>query len=425
MKASVVLIVLLPLTAAWAADWPQWRGPDRNGVSKETGLLPSWPIGGPKLLWTSRDAGRGFGGPAVVGERVYVLGALGGAEPLEHVIALDAAGKKLWATPIAKAYDFRGNVWSLGPNSTPAVDGHSIFALGSQGMFVCVDDTGKEKWRKDLVKEMGGRVNPVTGSDMGWGFNWSPLVAGDLVIIAPGGDDGLLAALDKNTGAVVWRSKAVADECTYSSPVLATIDGVPQLVYAAQAKVCGVALKDGALLWSYEKKRQAEEIVAATPIVHDGRVLVSGSAAGTELFKVSKSGSAFTAETVWDTKTFANLHGGMVLVGGNVYGAHETRAWKCFDFATGKDDWEAARPGPGAITCADGRLYCVSQDDGNVSLADASPAGLHLTGQFTLPEQSKLRRSNAKLWTHPVVANGRLYLRDQELLFCYAVKRGG
>jgi outer membrane protein assembly factor BamB len=422
MKAAFALAVLLSATVSLAADWPQWRGPDRDAVSRETGLLQQWPAGGPKLEWTSKDAGRGFGGPAVVGDRIYILGATG-SEPVEHVIALDSKGAKLWATPIAKAYDFRGNVWSLGPNSTPSVDGHMIYALGSQGMFVCVDATGKERWRTDLVKDLKGQVNPVTGSGLGWGYNWSPLVVGDRVIIAPGGDGGLLAALDKTTGAVVWRSKAIADDCTYSSPILATIAGVPQIVYAAQTKVFGVAPADGALLWSYEKKRQAEEIVAATPVIHEDHVLVSGAEAGSDVFKVSKTATGFAAETVWAGKQFANLHGGMVRVGGHVYGSDEKRAWKCFDFLTGKVAWESRKSGVGSVVVADGCLYCVSQDGGTVSLVEAAPKELRLTGQFTLPERSQLRRSEAGLWTHPVVANGRLYLRDQELLFCYSVKK--
>jgi outer membrane protein assembly factor BamB len=421
MKASIALVILLPATAVLATDWPQWRGPNRDAVSGETGLLQEWPAGGLKLLWTSREAGRGFGAPAVVGDRNYVLGALGN-DVIEHVIALDATGRKLWASPIAKAYDFRGNVWSLGPNSAPSVDGHLIFALGSQGVFVCVDDTGKEKWRVDLVKDLHGRVNPVTGEDLGWGYSWSPLVVSDRVIIAPGGDDGLLAALDKSTGAVAWRTKVV-DDCTYSSPVLAEIGGVPQIIYAAQTKVYGVSPKDGTLLWTHDKKRQAEEIFAATPIVHDNQVLVSGAAAGSEVFRVSKSGKGFTTETVWSGKQFANLHGGMVLVGGQVYGSDEKRAWKCFDFATGKVDWESRRPGVGSIIFADSRLYCVSQDGGTVSLIEASPKAMNLRGQFTLPETSKLRRPSAGLWSHPVLAHGQLYLRDQELLYCYQVAK--
>ena len=275
----------------------------------------------------------------------------------------------------------------------------------------------------DLVKDLHGRVNPITGEGLGWGYNWSPLVTGNRVIIAPGGDDGLLAALDKSTGAVLWRSKAIADDCTYSSSVLAEIAGVPQIVYAAQTKVYGVSPTDGALLWAYEKKRQAEEIVAATPVVHDGHVLVSGSAAGTELFKISKNGSTFTAETVWSGKQFANLHGGMVLVGNYVYGSDERRAWKCFDFATGKLMWEARKPAVGSVIYADRCLYCLSQDGGTVSLVEATPKEMKIKGQFTLPEKSRLRRPSAGLWTHPVVANGRLYVRDQELLFCYQVKK--
>jgi outer membrane protein assembly factor BamB len=421
VKAVSTLALLLAAPLAFAADWPQWRGPNRDAISPETGLLRQWPAGGPKLVWTSREAGRGFGAPAVVGDRVYVLGALG-ADLVEQLIALGPDGRKLWAAPITKAYDFRGNVWSLGPNSAPSVDGKSIYALGSQGVFVCVDDAGMERWRVDLVKDLHGRVNPVTGEDLGWGYSWSPLVVGNHVIIAPGGDGGLLAALDAATGTVVWRSKAIADDCTYSSPVLAEFGGEPQIVYAAQNKVYGVSAADGSLLWTYEKKRQAEEIFAATPIVHDRQILTSGSAAGSELCRVTKSGSTFTAETVWAGKQFANLHGGLVLLGGYVYGSDEKRAWKCFEFATGKVTWESTRPGVGSLLAADGCLYCVSQDGGTVSLLEASPQAMKLKGQFTLPERSRLRRPSAGLWSHPVLADGRLYLRDQELVFCYVVK---
>jgi outer membrane protein assembly factor BamB len=421
VKAVAALAVIVAGPLAFAADWPQWRGPNRDAISPETGLLRKWPAGGPMLAWTSRDAGRGFGAPAVVGDRIYVLGAPG-EDLVEQVIALGPDGRRLWMAPIARAYDFRGNVWSLGPNSAPSVAGKSIYALGSQGVLVCVEDNGKERWRRDLVKELHGQVNPVTGSDLGWGFSWSPLVVGNRVVIAPGGENGLLAALDAATGSVVWRTKSIVDDCTYSSPVVADIDGVPQIVYAAQNKVYGVSLDDGSPLWSYEKKRQAEEIFAATPIVHDGRVLTSGSAAGSELWRVTKSGSTFTAEPVWSGKQLANLHGGLVLLGGHVYASDEKRAWKCIDFANGKVAWESTRPGVGSLLAADGRLYCVSQDGGTVELIEASPDVMKLNGQFTLPERSRLRRPSAGLWTHPVLADGRLLVRDQEILFCYVVK---
>lgn len=422
MKTIIVLVALLVASVATAVDWPQWRGPDRSAVSVETGLLREWPTAGPARAWLSKEAGRGFGSFAVVGDRVYVLGALGEGEHVEHVIALDNAGKKQWTTPIAPAYDFRGNQWSLGPNSTPSVDGRFVYALGSQGVVVCVDDAGHEKWRKDMVKDLQGSVNPVTGEGLGWGYSWSPLVVGDVVVIAPGGDGGLLAALDKKTGALVWRSKAAPDECTYSSPILATFGGVPQVVYAAQKTVYGVALKDGAVLWTYEKKRQAEEIVAATPVVGDNRVFVTGSMAGSDMIDVTKTGDKFAARSAWDIKSFANLHGGVVRLGNRLYGSHENRGWKAIDFATGAEAWELRKPGYGSIAAADGRLYLVSQDDGTVTLAEPTPTGLTIKGQFALPEQSTQRKPSGKLWTHPVIANGRLYLRDQELLFCYTIK---
>jgi outer membrane protein assembly factor BamB len=423
MKTLSALLLFFSATFAIATDWPQWRGPERNAVSREAGLLQEWPSGGPPRAWISKEAGRGLGGPAVVGDRIYILGALGDTNPLEHLIALDAEGKKLWATPIAKAYDFKGNEWSLGPNSTPCVDGRLVFALGSQGVCICVDDTGKERWRKDLVKDMQGRVNPVTGEGLGWGYSWSPLIADDLVVIAPGGNNGLLAALDKTTGTVVWQTTTIKDECTYSSPMLASFGGVSQVVYVSQKKVYGAALKDGAWLWSYEKKLQAEEIVAPTPIIHDDCVLISASMAGSELIRVSKKETSFTTEAVWSDKKLANLHGGVVLVGQHLYGSHEMRSWKCVDFATGAMAWESRQPGVGSLVFADGCLYCASQDDGTISLAEASPKEMKRKGQFTLPEQSKLRKPSGKLWAHPVVANGKLYLRDQEIVFCYTAKK--
>jgi outer membrane protein assembly factor BamB len=421
VKPVFALAALVAAPLAFAADWPQWRGPNGDAISPETGLLRKWPAGGPILAWTSRDAGRGFGAPAVVGDRVYVLGAPG-ENLVEQVIALGPDGRRLWAAPIAKAYDFRGNVWSLGPNSAPSVTGQSIFALGSQGVLICVDLAGKERWRVDLVKDLHGQVNPVTGNDLGWGYSWSPLVAGNRVVIAPGGEGGLLAALETATGSVVWRTKSIVDDCTYSSPVVTDIGGVRQVVYAAQNKVYGVSLADGSPLWSYEKKRQAEEIFAATPVVHDGQILTSGSAAGTELWRITKSGSTFTAEPAWSGKQLANLHGGLVLLHGHVFASDEKRAWKCLDLSNGKVAWESTRPGVGSLVAADGCLYGVSQDRGTVSLIEASPDAMRLNGQFTLPERSRLRRPSAGLWTHPVLAGGRLYLRDQEILFCYDVK---
>src|SRR5947209_8604771 len=221
-KALVITVgLLLAPVFAYGDDWPQWRGPDRNAVSKETGLLKAWPKSGPTLAWTYKDAGTGFTSPAVVGGVVYSMGARGDTE---QVFALDASGKQLWAAEIGPVYDFKSNTWSRGPDSTPAVDGDQVFALGSQGDLVCVGrQSGKPVWRMSLPKELAGEVNNVQGgpdtAKIGWGYTWSPLVDGDKLVCIPGGTGGLFAALDKKTGAVLWRSKGLTDAATYASPI--------------------------------------------------------------------------------------------------------------------------------------------------------------------------------------------------------------
>jgi outer membrane protein assembly factor BamB len=271
---------------------------------------------------------------------------------------------------------------------------------------------------------MKGQVNEVGGGEenFGWGWSWSPLVDGDNLVIAPGGPDGLLAVLKKDTGALVWRTATVTEQATYTSPIKATIGGIAQYIYVAQEKVYGVDAKFGGVLWTYEKEKPTEEIVAPTPIYHDGHVFITCSKGAAELIKVDKVGAGFAVSNDYVNKKFANFHGGVVLVDGCVYGSNELRDWKCVDFASGTEQWASTALGPGALTCADGLLYCVSQDAGAVALVEPSPKGYKEISRFTLPAKSKLRKVNARLWTHPVVANGCLYLRDQELVFCYKVK---
>ena len=197
--------------ACVAADWPQWRGPDRGGVSSETGLLKQWPKDGPELAWSFENAGTGYGSFAVVGGRAYVLGArpVDADKRVEQLIALDDKGKERWKADIGPMWDFEGNQWSGGPNSTPTVDGDRVFALGSQGILVCVKTAdGSEVWRKDLPKEFGAEVSSggFGPEKRGWGFSWSPLVDGDKLICTPGGSKGLFIAFDKMSGDVLWRS---------------------------------------------------------------------------------------------------------------------------------------------------------------------------------------------------------------------------
>jgi outer membrane protein assembly factor BamB len=431
-RRAITLAVLLPLlpVSIRAGDWPQWRGPNRDDVAAETGLLKSWPKGGPPLLWTYTNAGIGYSGPAIVGDRLFLMGARNGSE---YVFALDLKStadktvKEIWSANIGPLFTWKGNNFNAGPSATPTVDGELLYALGGQGQLICVETaTGTERWRKNLPVDMGAEVNPIGGSPekIGWGFTWSPLVDGDRLICVPGGPHGTLAALDKKTGQVLWRSKGLTDQATYSSPIAIEAGGLRQYVQLTNEGVSAVSAKDGSLLWRYPKKPPYGDVVIPTPIFHDGCVYVSaGYGAGCDLIKLTPAGQKFNVEKVYSNKVMVNQHGGVVLVSSHLYGYSEGKGWVCQEWASGKMVWSQRRAlGRGSLTCAEGELYCYGEDDGVVALIDASPSGWKEHGRFELPQHSKLRRSSGRIWTHPVIAHGRLYLRDQDMLFCYDLR---
>jgi outer membrane protein assembly factor BamB len=417
MNTRTLPLLFAGLTAlalpALAADWPQWRGPDRNDVSKETGLLKAWPKEGPKLLWTYEDTGAGYSGPSIVGDRLFILGA---SDKADFVCAVDVKnGTKLWASDYAPPFSQdKGN----GPRGSPTVDGDMLYAIGGQGDVVCVATAdGKLLWQKNLRKDLGGDMMS------GWGYSESPLVDGDKVICTPGGKQGTLAALDKKTGEVVWRSKDVTDKAGYSSIIAVEVGGIRQYVQQTGQGVVGVAARDGKLLWR-QAKPEFRTAIIPTPIFHDNLVYVTdGYGIGCDQFKLTPDeGGGVKAERSYDKsvlKTVENKHGGVVLVGDHIYGWTDAgNRWVCQDFKTGKVVWESKELGRGSITCADGHLYCYSESDGTAVLIDASPEGWKEHGRFKIPRTKK----PGSIWTHPVVANGRLYLRDQNLLYCYDVK---
>jgi outer membrane protein assembly factor BamB len=414
--------LLVPL-AALAADWPQWNGPRRDGTSPETGLLQTWPRQGPPLAWTFADGGTGFSAPAVVGGRAYTMGT---RQDVDQVIAVDDKGKELWHADVGAVFDFKTNVWNRGPSCTPAVAGDALYAVGSQGVVVCVETgTGQVRWKKDLPRELDAQVNPVGGGpeNFGWGFAWSPLVDGDRVIVAPGGPKGLLAALDARSGSVLWQSKEMPEQVTYSSPVAMDVGGTRMYVQMVQDGAAGVG-RGGELLWRYKRDSAYPDVVCPTPLVKGDLVYLTAWGAGSELLRLVPDGKKFKPEVVYSNKNLGNRQGGVVLVGNYLYGFNEARAWVCQDFMTGEVKWASTRRGVGAgsVAYADGRLYVQAEDKDEVVLLEASPAGYKEAGRFTLPRQSPNRRPRGKLWTHPVLADGRLYLRDQELLFCYKIK---
>jgi outer membrane protein assembly factor BamB len=427
-RACVSLCVCWLCLPAQAADWPQYRGPNRDDISSETDLLKKWPDSGPPLLWTYREAGIGYSGPAIVGNRLYTLGGRGDAE---FLIALDLDAVKdksvaeVWSARIGPLFQWNGNKWSAGPSATPTVDGASIYALGGNGDLVCVETaTGKEVWRKNLPKELEAQVNPIGGGprNLGWGYTWSPLVDGDQLVCAPGGPKGTLAALDKKTGQVRWRSTAVTDQAAYTSPMLLEVGGVRQYVLLTNQNLVGVAAADGKVLWKYGRAYRTE--VINTPLIQDNLIyLTVGAGAGCELVRIDAADGQFTVTSVYANKEMANHHGNVVLVGGHVYGFSQNKGWICQDFKTGQPVWmERRKLRAGAMTCADGKLYCFGEDDGTTVLLEASPAGWTEAGRFKLPQLTTLRKPSGRIWTPPVVANGKLFLRDQELLYCYDVR---
>jgi outer membrane protein assembly factor BamB len=414
--------LLLP-TLSVAEDWPQWRGPNRDDISAETGLPKTWPSAGPRLAWTFEQAGNGYSGPAVVGDRLYSIGGRGddatGYD--EFVFAVDATnGKQVWSVDIAH-YDKSVMVggWGVGPRSTPTVAGGAVYALGGNSDLVCLDVvTGQKRWAKNLKKDLGGQLMRP-----GWGFSESPLVDGDKVICTPGGTQGTLAALDAKTGNVVWRSTEVTDPASYASVVVGNAGGVRQYVQLTGDGVVGVAPADGKKLWYYSKKGEYKTAVIPTAIVSGDYVFATAAyKVGCDLIKLTSDGAGgFKAEKVYSNKDMENHHGGVVKVGDYLYGYSQKGrgAWVCMEFLTGKIRWESTKLDKGSLTFADGQLYCYGEKNGTLVRAEANPAGWQETGRFTIPEHTKLNRRSGLIWTHPVIANGKLYLRDLDLLFCF------
>ncbi|MEM9185428.1 MAG: PQQ-binding-like beta-propeller repeat protein [Planctomycetota bacterium] len=403
-----------------ADDWPQWLGPNRDTSSRETGLLRSWPEGGPPRAWLFRDCGKGYSGPAVVGGVLYILGSHDGTASL---LAIDTAtGAEQWRRPLAEEFT---NGWGDGPRSTPCVDGNRVYAMTSGGTLACVTTAGRLVWSV-AMQDLGGET-PT------WGYAESPLVDGRLVLCTPGGGQGAIAALDKQTGGVVWQTTGVTGNAHYSSVVPATILGVRQFVQLLPARLVGVAADDGRLLWEYPWTKPTAAI--PTPLVDGNRVYAtSGYGTGCACVEIAPSGSSadngaaggdgqeFVANEVYRNKNLKNKHGGVILLDGCVYGHSNPGGWTCQDFETGEVVWKERRAvGMGALGYADGMLYLLDKDTGDVALVEPSPEGYQERGRFTLEPQTEIRKPRGRIWVHPVVAGGKLYLRDQDLLFCFDV----
>ena len=423
---AVTILVGIVAMAALAAsphavirdgEWPQFNGPNRDNISTETGLLADWSTNAPALEWTAPKLGKGFSSVSIQDGRIFTMGD---RDDQQCVIALNQAdGKELWSTPIGKPKA----VQYPGPRCTPTCDGKLIYALTNGGDLACLEAaSGKVQWKVNFEKDFGGKMMS------GWGYSESPLVDGNKLVCTPGGKDAMIVALDKTTGEPLWKTTVPDlgangnDGAAYSSIVISDGAGVKQYVQLVGKGLIGVDAETGKFLWNYNKIANKTANIP-TPIVRGDYVFDStGYGTGAALLKLSKADGGVKADEVYFLKAdkLQNHHGGMVLVGDYLYGGsgHNRGEPICVEFLTGKIKWKQGH-GPGkdsaAVTYADGKLYFRYQD-GVMALIDCTPEKYKELGTFKIPDVSQ------PSWPHPVIAGGRLYLREQDNLLCYKLK---
>lgn len=404
MMSAVVMLLCLSVEAVSqkAGDWPQWRGPNRDGISQETGLLKQWPAEGPPLAWKTTGAGRGYSSLAVTGGRIFTMGLRGDRE---FVVAFDVAtGKEAWATAHGGAYrDSRGD----GPRGTPTVEGDRLYALGGNGDLSCLETrTGRIVWAMNILKKFGGE-------NIGWGISESPLVVGEKLLVNAGGPGASIVALNKKDGTVVWKTQS--DKAGYSSAMTVQVGGKTQVVFFTQERAVGLDPNDGKVLWEYSRPSNNVANVA-TPVVRGNRIWISSDyGTGGGLVEIKADAKGVTASEVYFTKEMRNHHSSSVLVGDYLYG-FSSSILTAIRFDTGEVAWRDRSVGKGSLVFADGHLYCLSEN-GVVGLVEATPAGYREKGRFRITQDS------LPTWTHPVISGGRLYLRDQDTIYAFDVRQ--
>ena len=421
-------------------DWPQWQGPHRNAISPETGLLKTWPADGPPLAWRITGIGGGYSAPSVANGRIFGMSSRGEDEVVWALSESD--GKEVWATRIGPALSEGMPQGKEGAGCTPTVDGERLYVLGLAGELACLQvQDGRVLWRKSLPTDFGG-VLPT------WRYNESPLVDGEKVICTPGGQEALLVALNKLTGETIWKTPQLEapagtpepaeggggrgrpgfrnSAASYSSAIAIDFEGRRQYVQFTSKALIGVAAADGKLLWRYDRPANRMGINCSTPLYHDGRVFAASAyGAGGGLVKLTRgTGGEIKADEVWFSKQMENHHGGVAFIDGGLYGGNGGNGGgylACLDFGTGEVLWnerdaDKRRVTKGSVAVADGRIY-YRTEEGDLILIEPNRKEYTERGRFKQPD-----RTTKPAWTHPVIANGKLYVRDQDLLLCFDVK---
>lgn len=411
------------LCVAGEADWPQWRGPNRDGHAAPQKLLQEWPAGGPKVKWEFGGAGIGYSAFSIRDNRLYTMGT---RDDGCYTLCIDATeGKLIWESRISRATtgEDYAHGWGGGPRSTPTLDGDFVYALSDAGVLACLTAAaGDLVWSVDFVADFKATIPK-------WGFSESVLVDGDRVIATPGGTS-FLVGFDKRSGSVVWQSRGVDDQAQYVSPMRHTVGGVSFYVTASKSGVSAFDVETGELL--FQNSATGNDVaVIPTPIAHDNLLYhTSDYGAGNVLLRLTAGDKrSLQAEALYhlSTKSMQNHHGGVVLVDGVIYGSSKSSGgtWMAQDLQTGQTLWEERmRPNrSGSIAFADGRLYCYNDEEATLMLVEPSREGLKKVGELKLPETTQIERGSGAIWAHPVIANGTLYLRDQDLIFAFDIAR--
>ena len=409
MRVTSAVVIAFALTIAVRAqapattDWPQWRGPERNGLSREVGLAREWPATGPPVLWTTTGLGAGYGTVAVAGDRVFVQSLRNGRSTVHAINAAD--GKYVWSKNLGPGVT---NDRGSGPRGTPTVDGDRLYVLTEGGELICLlaaDAT--VVWQRNILRDFNG-------NNINWLISESPLVDGDRVIVTPGGQKAGMVALDKMSGKTIWAAEGLSDDAGYSSAVIVDIQGVRAYTTIMASAAVGVRATDGRLLWRYATPANYTANIA-TPLVSGSQVFyTSAYGTGGGLVNLRPTNGEIRAEEVYFTRDMQNHHGGVLLVDGVLYG-FSNAILTALEFSSGKTLWRHRSVGKGAITYADGRLYVLSEDN-VVGLAEVSASGYREVGRFQIADQG------LPSWAHPVVSGKRLFIRNQNVLAAYDVR---
>ena len=401
LKLSLIAFSTLSLTAQ---DVIQWRGTNRSGIyTNETGLLKSWTTNEPELLWCYDRLGEGFSSVAISSEKLYVTGLLEGSG---YLFVFDFNGKLLNTM-------MYGNEWTdnyEGARATPIIDDGKIFLMSGTGNLICINEQNLDLiWKRNIFEDF-------ESENIMWGFNESPLIIGEKLIITPGGKEHNIVALNKNTGNLIWSSPAKGDLSAYCSPLYIEEQEIPLIVTMTAAHIVGLEASTGKMLWSVENKNR-NAIHANTPVYANNMILCASADKSCVMLRLSNGGR--NVATAWEIPELDNLIGALVKVGDYIYGSssgyNRARFWYCIDWKTGEIKYRSNELAMGVTIAADGMLYCYS-DKGEIALVTPNPAKFDIVGRFTVKEGS------GPHWAHPVIYHGVLYVRHGNSLMAYKIK---